>query len=202
MKKAMKWVMRKITNAKTLLGCSIICGLLCFAGACLPGYIHSSPTPSPINPVNPSVIVKTVLKHDWQQTICWLSIMGGMLAFFNGSTRGIKFIALGVVGLSVWYMQLVYAGWLAVIGLVGAIALVAYTLLVRSKALKETILGVQDLKERIEGTAIQKRGGISQVLADRHSSTSAALIKNIKSHMKGHEDESQTRASAVGRVES
>jgi hypothetical protein len=133
---------------------------------------------TPINTV-PNTVTQVITKTNWVVTISWLAIMGGVLSFINGSTKGIKAIATGLVGMSVWYMQAAYWWVLALVGLIGSLSLLTYTLYIRFRGFREVVESVQLAKMAAEGVK-QPLPDVAKGMLHQQSLTTKAMVKKVK----------------------
>ncbi len=109
-----------------------------------------------------TVIPDTPKKQMWETikglTPNWLAIPVialGAVAMFNGAAKlGLSCIIFGSVNLFMALATSRFGFWMALCGLIGSVAAVAASMLVKNKALKEIIGGVQavknDMPERYE----------------------------------------------------
>jgi len=84
---------------------------------------------------------------NWLVTLAILGMAAGVFAFINGSKIGIPVVISCAAALFMSLAVARFALWMAVFGMVGAVAAVAISILVKNKALKEVIGNVKDIKE-------------------------------------------------------
>jgi len=133
--------------------------------------IQTNPAPTPTEQ-----LWQTVKKSNWLVTFSIPIIALGVVAIFNGVGKlGISVIIFGCVNLFMSLATSRFALIMAVFGLIGSIAVVAVSILVKNKALKEIICGVQTIKQ----TA--KNDNVDLVFQDKIKET---LSKQVKSTQK------------------
>lgn len=117
-------------------------------------------------------------KSNWLVTISVLGIAGGVFALANGAGKlGTATIASASVSLFMALAVSRFALWMAVFGLIGAVAAVGFSILVRRKALIEIIKGVQKYRKGPAPIVLQTELG-------KQSSTTKAVVGNIKNQLK------------------
>lgn len=121
-------------------------------------------------------ITEMVRSTNWLVTLSIIGVGAGFFSFLNGSSNGIKIMSSCFVVLSLVLGVAKYASWIALIAVIGAVTLLAYTILVKDKAVKEIVTGVQVIKKR----AVDSPKLISKTLAANQSSTTQELVKNVK----------------------
>ncbi|KKL88677.1 hypothetical protein LCGC14_1922300 [marine sediment metagenome] len=129
--------------------------------------------PPPITTPGTKLLTKIIVQNNWLLTISILGIGAGFFAFLNGNSKGISIMASCFVVMSVILMVAKFAIWLGVITLVGAIALMVYTVLIRNRALKEVVRGVQNYKNTTD--SISLRGSLME-----QTKQTKTLIQKIK----------------------
>jgi len=93
------------------------------------------------------MIYRTIYKTNWLATAAILGCGASFFAFLNGHNKGLQLMAACFLVLSMVLMISRYAVWIAACCLVGSLALMVYTVLVRNRALKQTVLSVQRSKK-------------------------------------------------------
>lgn len=83
---------------------------------------------------------------NWLVTLAIVGMAAGVFAFINGSKIGIPVIASCAVALFMALAVARFAMWMAVFGLIGAVAAVAISVLVKNKALRDVVGNVQKIK--------------------------------------------------------
>lgn len=130
---------------------------------------------------------KVVAKSNWVVTICLLGFGGGVFAYANGMTKlGLSVILSCVATLFFGLAIHRFPTWMAVFGLVGAIAAAAASLIMKNRAIVEIIKGGQAFKKDIkslESTAYLGDNFIAKQKQEQ-SPTTQKLIKKIKGDLK------------------
>ena len=90
---------------------------------------------------------QTVKKSNWLVTFSILGIAAGFFAFLNGSKIGLPAIGASCVSLFMTLAVVRFSLWMAIFGMIGSCAAVAISVLVKNKALKEIVCGVQEVKD-------------------------------------------------------
>lgn len=112
---------------------------------------------------------------NWLVTLAIVGMAAGVFAFINGSKIGIAVIVSSAAALFMSLAVARFALWMAVFGMVGAVAVVAISILVKNKALKEIVGNVNAVKE------IVGNGGGQLAVCD---DVKTALLKQTKSTQK------------------
>lgn len=132
---------------------------------------------------------RVVAKSNWVVTICLLGFGGGLFTFFNGKPKlglAIVFSSLGTLffGLAVHR----FPTWMAIVGLIGAIAGAAASILMKHRAIIEMIKGGQEFKKKLKSTNIGVRDIVKADFTDKQkqeqSPTTQKLVKKIKDNLK------------------
>ncbi len=118
-------------------------------------------------------LFQTLAKTNWLFTLSVVGVGAGFFAFLNGSSKGLQFMAACFVVISLIIGLTRYSAVIAVISMIGAACLMVYSVLVRRKALREIIDGVEDGKKYN-----WEAGTIHLDLAQ--SKTTRAIVKKIK----------------------
>lgn len=118
-------------------------------------------------------------KSNWLVTASILGIAGGVFALSNGATKmGSAVIASASVSLFMTLAVSRFALWMSVFGLLGSLAVVAFSILARRRALVEIIKGVQKSKNNISAATVLKTELTKQ------STTTKKIVSNIKNELK------------------
>ena len=128
---------------------------------------------------------QAVKKSDWLVTFSILGIAAGVFAFLNGSKMGIPAIASCCVSLFMALAVARFATYMAVCGMIGSCAAVGISVLVKNRALKEIIFGVQNIKNNIQDDSKENHDNFNLALkeAQKHKSTKK-IVQKIKSKAK------------------
>jgi hypothetical protein len=171
---------------------SIVCSG-CTTGRSIFGGTTSSGGIETIIPSSPAAQMwKVVAKSNWVVTICLLGFGAGLFTFFNGKPQlglAIVFSSLGTLffGLAVHR----FPTWMAVVGLLGAVAGVVASILMKHRAIIEIIKGGQLFKGKLESDAAVTKSEASLIKQQftnkqkqEQSPTTQKLVKKIKSNLK------------------
>jgi len=139
----------------------------------------------PNNETNPD----TPKKQLWQTikglTPNWLAIPVialGAVAMFNGAAKlGMSCIIFGSVNLFMALATSRFGFWMAVCGLIGSMLAVVSSILVKNKAIKELVFGIQFVKEEVDADIYKPK--IKEILSKQIKSTKK-LVNKIKSKAK------------------
>lgn len=121
-------------------------------------------------------LFQTLAKTNWLFTLSVVGVGAGFFAFLNGSSKGLQFMAACFVVISLIIGLTRYSAWIAAVAMIGTVCLMVYSVLVKNKALKEVVEGVQDIRE-IPAT---DRYDIDTALDKVQAKTTKALVKVVK----------------------
>ncbi len=118
----------------------------------------------------------------------WLAIPVialGAVAVFNGAAKlGFSFIIFGSVNLFMALATSRFGFWMAIIGMIGSFAAVLASMLVKSKALKEVVYGLQKVKD--QNIAAIHLDSTKEILSKQTKSTKKLIAKiKHKAKLKG-----------------
>jgi len=121
---------------------------------------------------------------NWLVAFSILGIGAGVFAFVNGSKIGIPVVVACAVSLFMALAVARFALWLAIFGMVGAVAAVAISVIIKNKALKDVICNVQEIKKSAAngGTKESIQDSIKKVLT-RQADSTKALVAKIKAKL-------------------
>lgn len=122
-------------------------------------------------------VFQTLKSNNWLFTLSLVGVGAGFFAFLNGSSRGLQFMAACFVVISLIIGVTKYSTVIAIISMVGVVCLMAYSMLVKNKAIKEVVQGVQDVRGN---PSVEDDEGILSILAQAQSKTTEAIVKKIK----------------------
>lgn len=163
----------------------VLLGLIlgsCTSARALFGMSTATTGSQTIIPSSPaSQMWKVVAKSNWVVTICLLGFGGGLFTFFNGKPKlglAIVFSSLGTLffGLAVHR----FPTWMAIVGLLGSVAGVAASILMKHRAVIELIKGGQIFKKEFEHDAEE----FNKKQKQEQSPTTQKLVKKIKGELK------------------
>ncbi len=150
------------------------CSLFQMSGA---DKLESLPT------TGPEAMFQTLKKANWLFTIAVLGFGAGFYAFLNGSNKGLQFMAACFVVISLIIGITRYSAVIAVVSLIGAVCLMIYSTLVKGKALREVVEGVQNIRYELtdngDDVTIAK-DRIDDYLGFSQSKTTKAIVKAVK----------------------
>lgn len=156
--------------------CSLMAGCTVFQRP----PVSSVPTPES----GPEVLYQMVQKTDWLVTASILAAGLGVFAFLNGSGAGLKLVTAALVVLSMTLAVARFSVTIAVLAVVAAIALLGYTIWIKSTAIKEIVSGVQGVK--LYGPT--SREDINTILSDEQSPSTRGIVREYKNKLKERRD--------------
>lgn len=136
-------------------------------------------TPDPLPATPQEQVFKIIQGTDWLFTLTVLGVGAGFFAFLNGSGVGLQIMASCFVVLSIILGVARYSTGIAMISVVGAVALLLYTILAKSRALKEVVKGVQAFRDDA-GTSNGLLEKVNGYLKSAQSPTTESIVKQIK----------------------
>ncbi len=145
------------------------CSLLPTSG----GSIITGPVSTPIQQ-----LYKAAKNSNWLVTISILGVAAGAFAFLNGSKMGLPCIGASCISLFMALAVARFSMWMAVFGLIGSLASVCISVLVKNRAVKEIVTNVQDLK---------KAGWMpidAKKIILKQTKSTQKLVQNVKSKLK------------------
>ena len=129
----------------------------------------------------PEAMFQTLKKANWLFTIAILGSGAGFYAFLNGSNKGLQFMAACFVVISLIIGITRYSAVIAVVSLIGAVCLMIYSTLVKGKALREVVQGVEMARTIVlEDDEIYPENKILKAMSDEQSKTTKVIVKKIK----------------------
>jgi len=130
---------------------------------------------------------QTLRRANWLYTLSIIGIGAGFYAFLNGSGKGLQIMAACFVVLSLIIGITRYSAIIAAIAMIGAVCLMVYSTVVKNKALREVIAGVQKTRDVMR---VGSRVGIMKPqigavemddrLSEMQSKTTEAIVKAVK----------------------
>ena len=162
--------------------------LICWATlAILSGCSIFRPGSSTITtvPTAAQQLFKAAKNSNWLVTISILGIAAGAFAFLNGSKIGLPCIGASCISLFMALAVARFSTWMAVFGLIGSLASVGISVLVKNRAVKEIVMGVQDLKK---GFKVDQREDLidrsHRAQNNNQSKSTQKLVQSVKSKLK------------------
>ena len=119
---------------------------------------------------------QTLKGNNWLFTLSFIGVGAGFFAFLNGSSKGLQFMAACLLVLSLVIGVTKYSAIIAAITMIGTVALLGYSIWIRKKAIKEVVLGVQDIREDVT----TDNSTIDSALNLAQSKTTKSIVKKIK----------------------
>ena len=129
-------------------------------------------------------LFQTIAKTNWLFTLSVLGVGAGFFAFLNGSSKGLQFMAACFVVISLIIGITRYSIVIAVLSMIGTVCLMVYSVLVKRKALREVIQGVElirdDARTDPDNVSTLSDYGIKSLLSDAQSKTTKAIVQAVK----------------------
>ncbi len=117
-------------------------------------------------------------KQNWLLTLSVVGVGAGFYAFLNGSSKGIQVMASCFVVLSLIIGMTKYSAVIAAVAMIGAVCLMIYSTLVKGKAIREVVQGVQIARSCTGNRSDEKI--MLDAIASRQSKTTKAIVKAVK----------------------
>ena len=125
-------------------------------------------------------LFKAAKNSNWLVTISILGIAAGAFAFLNGSKIGLPCIGASCISLFMALAVARFSTWMAVFGLIGSLASVGISVLVKNKAVKEIVMGTQIVKDSQEiNSSI-----VNDILVENQTKSTQKLVQSVKSKLK------------------
>ena len=122
---------------------------------------------------------QTLKKANWLFTLSVIGVGAGFYAFLNGSSKGIQVMASCFVVLSLIIGVTKYSAVIAAIAMIGAVCLMIYSTLVKGKAVREVIQGVEKARSSL-GDSPEGKETLMTALGSVQSKTTKAIVKAVK----------------------
>ncbi len=124
---------------------------------------------------------QTLKKANWLFTLSIVGVGAGFFAFLNGSSKGLQFMAACFVVLSLIIGVTKYSAVIAAIAMIGAVCLMIYSTLIKGKALREVVQGVELARTiKLESHEVYPESKILESMSDMQSKTTKAIVKAVK----------------------
>lgn len=121
---------------------------------------------------------QTLTKTNWLFTLSVVGVGAGFFAFLNGSSKGLQLMAACFVVLSLIIGLTRYSAWIAAVAMIGAGCLMVHSVLIRNKAMREIVQGVQEVRT---DSSMEKVKDWSNAILDRfQSDPTRKIVKKIK----------------------
>lgn len=135
---------------------------------------------------------KAAKNSNWLVTISILGVAAGAFAFLNGSKMGLPCIGASCISLFMALAVARFSTWMAVFGLIGSLAAVGISVLVKNRAVKEIVMGGEVFKKNITNTSIENRQRTefckflfnADQKETQKSKSTQKLVQNVKSKLK------------------
>lgn len=139
--------------------------------------------PEPIETPKPTEqLWQTVKKSNWLVTLAIPIIALGVVAMFNGAAKlGMSAIIFGSVNLFMALATSRFAFWMGLFGLVGSVAAVAFSILVKNTALKELIFNIQKAKENV---VLEQYTQMTKQILSKQTNATKKIVAKIKTNAK------------------
>jgi len=139
---------------------------------------RSADTIAELPTTGPEAMFQTLKKANWLFTLSIVGVGAGFFAFLNGSSKGLQFMAACFVVISLIIGVTRYSAVIAAISLIGAVCLMAYSALVKAKALREVVKGVQIVRANAGDRPDEQ--AVLNALSRTQSKTTEAIVKKVK----------------------
>jgi len=160
--------------------------LTLFSGGCA---IFQPSTPGDVladlPTTGPEAMFQTLKKANWLFTLSIVGVGAGFFAFLNGSSKGLQFMAACFVVISLIIGVTRYSAVIAAISLIGTVCLMIYSVLVRRRAMREVVQGVESIRTMpLDGTTYNElAANVNGFLSDTQSKTTEAIVKAVKGRL-------------------
>lgn len=159
--------------------------ILLFTGGC--HGLFTTPSKQTLIDTEPAArLAKSMLQVNWLVTA---SIVGAALSFagvLQGSKLAQAILLACVMSLGLSLAAIRYAEWLAIGSLVSAGCIMLATVLAKGKAIKELIIGIQNVKKdyKSAGAVATTKDGINYTLSSNQSKSTQSIVQQIKGKLK------------------
>lgn len=158
--------------AQTIIG--LILGFLLVLAVIILSGCAATPAPDPLPDTATKVLTKFVLAPDLFFTLTIVGIMAGVFAFLNGQKIGIPLVITCFVGLCMKLAVVRFGFWIGLCGATGSLGLLIYTIMVKDRAIKEVICGVDVFRNSFPTSVIDYD------LKKAQSQSTTKLVKKVK----------------------
>jgi len=181
--------MRAIDIALLTIIVSLLIVLACTCSGC--AVFQPKPPGSVIADLpttGPEAMFKVLTKTDWPFVLAIFGVGAGFFAFLNGSSKGLQFMAACFVVLSLIIGLTRYSAIIAAVSMIGAVCLVIYSIIIKGKALREVVQGVQNIRDTgsLDGHVTENNVDmnhtdvVTSYLDNVQSKTTKAIVKAVK----------------------
>ncbi len=165
-----------------IMGIFILFILLALSSGCSLFQMSSADKIASLPETPQQQLFQTLAKTNWLFTLSIVGVGAGFFAFLNGSSKGLQFMAACFIVIILIIGLTRYSAWIAVTAMIGTVSLMLYSVLVKRKALREVIAGVQNLRDYpLDGTINNELAAdLDGILDTVQSKTTKALVKKVK----------------------
>ena len=130
-------------------------------------------------------LFQTIAKTNWLFTLSVVGMGAGFFAFLNGSSKGLQFMAACFMVISVIIGVTRYSAVIAMLSMIGTVCLMIYSVVVKNKAMREVVEGVQDVRDMPLNDTIYNElaDRMDGVLDEVQSKTTKAIVKIVKNKL-------------------
>lgn len=156
--------------------------LTCMCSSC--SLLPASSNPIITGPI-PSAgqqLWKAAKDSNWLVTVSILGIAAGAFAFLNGSKIGLPCIGASCISLFMSLAVARFSTWMAIFGLIGSLAAVGISVLVKNRAVQEIVAGGQEFKKDLNSYPPAPR--FNKIQSEIQSKSTKKLVQNVKSKLK------------------
>ena len=172
----------KMTDALLLTIIILLLMFMAFAGGCSLFQMSPADKLASLPETPQQQLFQTLAKTNWLFTLSIVGVGAGFFAFLNGSSKGLQFMAACFIVISLIIGITRYSAVIAVISIIGTACLTLYSVLVKNKAMREVVQGVQNIRYELDDadkdTITKNR--IDNYLGFSQSKTTKAIVKKIK----------------------
>ena len=129
-------------------------------------------------------LFKAAKNSNWLVTLSILGIAAGAFAFLNGSKIGLPCIGASCISLFMALAVARFSTWMAVFGLIGSLASVGISVLVKNRAVKEIVAGSQIFKEGTEHFDLDLSNIFNDCQKNAQTKSTQKLVQSVKSKLK------------------
>ena len=174
----------KFTNVVLVIIMVLLLLFIMFAGGCSLFQMSPADKIAALPETPQQQLFQTIAKTNWLFTLSVLGVGAGFFAFLNGSSKGLQFMAACFVVISLIIGITRYSIVIAVLSMIGTVCLMVYSVLVKRKALREVIQGVElirdDARTDPDNVSTLSDYGIKSLLSDAQSKTTKAIVQVVK----------------------
>lgn len=159
--------------------------LFCFSGCAL---LQKKPVVQPIPQTGQELLIDKIQKSNVPVWLCIFIVAGGAVALFNGAIKlGFSTMIFGSTSLALGLATSRFGFWIAMCGLVGTVATILYSILIKNTALKEIIKGIEIFKKTYADpkNIVNTKLAINSVQESTQATdTTKKVVQDVKAKMK------------------